>query len=518
MTSHAPSRVGRNVAAGTAAQCLSILVGLLTTPVFLHALGITRYGAFALIASLTTYFGILDFGIGGGLTRFMAFYHERGEGARLRRFATFGVLFYLGLAALLSPALVVFGPDIARFLGLPPEIQDQSRMLFGMLLALFIGWSLAGVMVARLAAGHRLDLSAYANICGSITFAVLGCTLVPAIGTISSILACMIGQLAVVMIFLAVANRRFHGAILASPFTIRWMEVRELFSFGLWAQAANLSSVINLEADKVIISRGIGVDQVTPYQVANRMALLSRALPIQLLLSLLPAVTAQISAGVGKDMIGILYERTARSLMVPTLVVVGFVAGASDALLRLWLGTHLPGAAALCVALVISYAVNNVTGAGTVILKAQGRPQLETFYGILSAVLNIGLTIVLIRPFGLNGVVVATIVGNVVGSTVFVWLFHRTTSLGWWTVMGHWLARLVLVTAIAGVLVHAGLRIAIRADAGRPALALALTVAGLLYLAAYYGGGQLLRIWTPDDQAMLRRVAGILPGKRLKVT
>ncbi len=90
MSAHARSRVAANAAAGTAAQIIILAVGLMTTPVILFSLGNAHYGAFALIGSLTAYFGILDLGIGGSLTRFMAFYQERGEPARINAFATFG--------------------------------------------------------------------------------------------------------------------------------------------------------------------------------------------------------------------------------------------------------------------------------------------------------------------------------------------------------------------------------------------------------------------------------------------
>jgi O-antigen/teichoic acid export membrane protein len=100
-----------------------------------------------------------------------------------------------------------------------------------------------------------------------------------------------------------------------------------------------------LEADKAIISRSVGVASVTPYQVANRLALLSRALPLQLLASLLPAVTARVSQGISQDEVVSLYARRSRHLMIPTLVIASFVVAAADPLLRLWLGQYMPDAA-----------------------------------------------------------------------------------------------------------------------------------------------------------------------------
>jgi O-antigen/teichoic acid export membrane protein len=517
MTSQTRSRVAANAAAGTASQIVILAIGLFTTPLILGQLGRVDYGAFALIGSLTAYFGILDFGIGGGLTRFMSFHHERGDRQRISAFAMFGLLFYLALGTLLLPLLLVGAPALGRFLRLPADLQAQFPGLLVTVLGLFVGWSVSGIIGARLTAAHRLDLAAYANVVGAVGFAVLVFLLLPTMPTVGGVFACMAGQLFLVMITLWITNRWVNGALVTRPLKWRWEDTRELFVFGLWTQLASVTAIVNLEADKVIISRGVGVASVTPYQVANRLALLSRALPLQLLSSLLPAVTARVSQGITRDEIAGLYERTSRHLMIPTLVIAGFIAGAADPLLRLWLGERIAGAPSLCAALVISYAINNVTGAGTTVLRAQGQPQLETFYGMLSAVLNVGLTIVLIGPFALDGVVMGTIAGNVIGSGIFIVLFHRREGIPWWSTIGHWLTRLVLVVLGAGLAIHYLLAVIAGDTLGRLALLPRVAVAGLAYLLLVFALGWFVALWTSEDRMLLNRFTGIVRRHRQKL-
>lgn len=514
MTSHTRSRVAFNTVIGTVAQLATSLVGLVTTPVILRQLGTTDYGAFALVGSLSTYFGLLDFGIGGSLIRFMAFYHERGDRQRIGAYISFGLLFYLALGLLLMLLPISAAPALARWLELPPALQGDFPRLLAIVLALWTGWAVVGLPGGRLVAGHRLDVTAMANVCGSLVLAGLVWTVLPLSPTIDTVFGCLAGQLATVALIMVIGARRLGGPLLASPFRLRRQEMRELFSFGFWSQLFTISSIVNMEADKVIISRGVGVDKVTPYQVANRLALLSRALPLQLLSSLFPSITAQVSQGMGPDELKALYAQVSRNLMVPTLVTVGFVVGGADALLRLWLGQHLAGAAPICAALVASYAVNNATGAGTIILRAQGRPQLETCYGIVSALLNIALTIAFIRPYGLQGVVLGTIGGNVAGSTLFIVLFHRRERFSWWKTMGRWLIRLVAATVATGLAVHLFLERIVPTTTSRLTLLAALTVGGLGYLVLYYGIGQLFAVWTVEDRALLARIGRSVRRRR----
>jgi O-antigen/teichoic acid export membrane protein len=517
MTSQTRSRVAANVAVGTASQITAMVIGLFTTPLILGQLGRLDYGAFALIGSLSAYFGVLDFGIGGGLTRFMSFHHERGDHQRISTFAVFGLLFYIVLGIVLLPLLLAAAPAMARFLRLPADLQAQFPGLLTAILGLFMGWSISGIIVARLTASHRLDLAAYANVAGSLVFAVLIFFLLPMMPTVGGVFVCMAGQLLFVMVTLWLSNRLVNGPLVTWPLRWHWADTRELFVFGLWTQLASVTAVVNLEADKAIISRSVGVASVTPYQVANRLALLSRALPLQLLASLLPAVTARVSQGISQDEVVSLYARTSRHLMIPTLVIAGFVVAAADPLLRLWLGQHMPGAASLCMALVSSYAINNVTGAGTTILRAQGRPQLETFYGVLSAVLNVGLTIVLIGPFGLDGVVMGTIGGNVIGSSVFIVLFHRREVIAWWPTIGRWLTQLLLTVAGAGLITHY-LLAAIASGTNRLTLLPPVAAGGLVYLLVVFALGWLVGLWTVEDRALLYRVTAFVRRRRPQVS
>ena len=503
-------RVTANAAIGTLAQFSTIAAGLVTMPLLLTSLGATMFGAYALVASMTAYFGILDLGIGASLTRFMAFYEQRGDRQKVGAFATFGLLFYLAMTLALLPAVWFAAPAIGRLLGLPPEVQADFPFWLVIMALLFIGWSLNGILVSRLAAVHRLDLSGYALIAGAAVFTVTVFVFVPQVRTIESVLACVAANLFTAILILAVANFRINGWLFASIGAIRGADIRELFSFSIWSQISTITSVINLEADKAIISRGIGVAQVTPYHMANRLALLSRMVPLQLLTALLPAITAKFSHGATPAEMRDSYVHASRTLMIPTLLIVGFVAGGADALLRFWLARELPDAAFMCVALVLSYAVNNATGPGTVILKAEGFPQLETFYGTVSAILNVGLTILLIGPLGLLGVVIATIIANVLGSALFIVLFHRRKAMPWWSTIGHWLSRLAAITLGAAFLLHIGLGQVAGDTTDRWQLLPILTVAGIAYVALFLALGKMLRIWIPSDRQLLVELGAML--------
>jgi hypothetical protein len=136
----------------------------------------------------------------------MSFHHERGEHQRINTSAVFGLLFYIVLDIVLLPLLLAAAPAMARFLRLPADLQAQFPGLLTAILGLFMGWSISGIIVARLTASHRLDLAAYANVAGLLAFAALIFFLLPVMPTVGGVFVCMAGQLLFVMVTLWLSN------------------------------------------------------------------------------------------------------------------------------------------------------------------------------------------------------------------------------------------------------------------------------------------------------------------------
>jgi O-antigen/teichoic acid export membrane protein len=501
------SHVIRNTSVSTLARIATLIIGFLLTPLILSNLGVEKFGVYAVIGSLQAYFGVLDLGIGGGLTRYMVYHGERGEDQEVRGITTFGILFYLALAVAMLPLIAWVASIGAALIGAPATQLATIPALVMMMFGLFIYNSIVGVFSARLAADHRLDLVAVSGAVGTLVFAALVIAFSHRYPTVEFLFICSTAQTTVGLAIVYFCLRRLDKVILSSPRSISRSRVKELFSFGLWTQINGISSLINLEADKIIISRSLGVAAVTPYHMANRLALMNRLLPLQLLSSLLPHITAHVSRGVTDAELNTIYRRDTRSLMLATLLISGLTVGAVSPLLTVWLGRDLPGAAAICVALVISYAINNLTGVSTTILRAEGQPKYESYYAILSASLNVVLTIAFIRSFGMFGVVLGTIIGNCIGSTCFIVLFHRLKRLGWWESMGEWLSRLTLATAFASLSTHLFLDwMTPRIGENRLELIVALVCASVVYIVVFAIGATLLGYWDHADKAIFQKI------------
>ena len=503
-------RVMRNTAAGALGKLVTMVLGFAVTPTLLASLGQEQFGLYAIVMSLQGYFGVLDLGIGGALARFMIGSQERGDRLGVARITAFGVAFYAVMALLLAPAVYALAPVVIGWLRVRPALAGEGVAALWAVFALFIASAATGVISARLYAAHRMDLTTLSGVSANAVFIASVLIFVPRHPSIYTAMACSAAQLATGFLLNLVFLRRIRaGLLIGDPRRLPRALVRSLFSFGVWSQVNSVTAIVNLEADKLIIGRMLGTAQVAPYQVGNRYALLSRALPLQLLGALFPDVTARIARGLGPDEMEALYRQALRSLMLATLTVVGFLVAVTPMFLRAWIGRPLPGADAIAIALMLSYAVNNLTGVGTTIVRAEGRPEIETIYAVASAVLNIGATLVLTPIYGLWGVVGGTIFGNVVGSIGFMAIFHRRSRFPFGATVLSWLAPLVAGVALAA-LATAFLNHAL-ADVPTPGgrlgrLAL-IGATGPVYLAVLGVALGALRFWRPGDFDALSRGA-----------
>ena len=498
-----------NTAVGVFARIAGMVIGFAVTPVLLRSLGAAAFGVFAVIGSLVSYFGILDLGIGGGLVRYLTVHTERRDFLAVRQITTFGFLFYVVLGWALLPLAALLAWVVPPFLGLTGPLASTASVLVFVVFGLFIGSSISGVIGARLIAMHRMDIFMLASLGSNILYAGLVVFLAPRFPSLYFVFACSVAQMAFSTLVCWVFVARSGVGMFANPFRIKGALVRELFNFGAWTQINSISALVNMEADKLVIGRFIGVAEVAPYQVANRLALLNRALPLQLLGALLPDVTARIMRGLTRAELGRLYHDGSRTLMTSTLIISGFLCASAPTFITAWIGVKVPGADMLAVALVLSYAVNMMTGVGTTVVRAVGRPRYEAYYALLSAAANLGLTVVLVPFFGLYGVVGGTILGNIIGSLYFLVTFHRLTRLSFWKTVGSWLVPLCVGVATATFATRYGAHI-IEGLGPHPRVIefLLLIWEGVFYTVVAVLLLALLDYWRPQDVEIVRRVIG----------
>lgn len=114
----------------------------LSVPFVLHALGPAEFGAWATLASLITFAGFLDFGLGNGTMNLVAAAHGRSDTDEIAAVIQEGRWTLWKIAAALTVAIIIAAPLVPwyQLLGLPSGSAESSRwasisVLFAIVLA-----------------------------------------------------------------------------------------------------------------------------------------------------------------------------------------------------------------------------------------------------------------------------------------------------------------------------------------------------------------------------------------------
>src|SRR5437870_2424255 len=82
------SRVVRNVLSNWGAFVFAALVSFFLSPFLVRSLGDARYGVWVLLVSIVGYLGLLDLGVRGAVTRYVARFHAAREHDSANRVAS----------------------------------------------------------------------------------------------------------------------------------------------------------------------------------------------------------------------------------------------------------------------------------------------------------------------------------------------------------------------------------------------------------------------------------------------
>src|SRR5208337_4380667 len=153
------SRAVRNVLSNWGAYVVAMAVSFFLSPYVVHHLGNNGYGVWTLILSLTGYLGLLDLGVRGAVTRYVARFHSQAAHGNASNVASSAMLIFSSAGLIAFCTSVVLATLIVGRLKIPPQYLAASRVVL-VVTGLSIATSLVnGVFGGVLVGLQRFDLT-----------------------------------------------------------------------------------------------------------------------------------------------------------------------------------------------------------------------------------------------------------------------------------------------------------------------------------------------------------------------
>jgi len=195
--------------------------------------------------------------------------------------------------------------------------------------------------------------------------------------------------------------------------------LKELGGFGIWTFLLSLNATLYQHAQPLIIGTLMPISAVGHYALAVGLILQIIGVLSPIGQVIYPAATTLHARG-SSDTLRRLYHDGARLTMLVMVCVVLIAAVWAEDFYRLWLGERYirespyPSLALLLQLLLLSVVTNYTSNVASQLLMGAGHIRPFSLLLLIGSALNLSLSVLLIGPYGLIGIAIATVVASIV--------------------------------------------------------------------------------------------------------
>jgi O-antigen/teichoic acid export membrane protein len=421
-------KIGRNTFFNILGKFWFVGVNLALVPFIISTLGTEVYGIWVLVMVINNAFVVFDFGISASITKHISEYLAIEDFKKINTIISTGIFFFFAISSIFIIGVYLLLPWLTiHAFNLPPHLMSQGFFVLKLGLLSFFFGGLANIFQSIIFGAQRMGIA---------NAIAIGVSVLQTAGIVFVLLAGF--GLAGLVINLIVANFVLaFGMFLGSHKIISTLQIklrfvtkeafRLLFSFGSKLQVGTATAFLTEHINKVILSAFAGLQAVVYFDVAMKVVNLVRVLPLLLISAVMPSVSELYATG-DNDRLRALYFRGTKYLASVVIPIASITILAASPAVAFLLQEH-SGIAALSVQiLAVTYAINLFTGMGTTVARGIGKPELEMYYALLIAILNIILVYSLGDRFGYFGIVSGMAISIIAGSLYFLVFFHKKTK------------------------------------------------------------------------------------------
>jgi O-antigen/teichoic acid export membrane protein len=389
-----------------------VLLALVLTPFLIDNLGTDGFGVWALALSLSFlggYASLTDLGVETSAARYVAEARADGDAIAASETASTTMAFF-GLAALVAaPLVAALAVPLTHLFDVPFDLRGDATACFALMGAQLLFELPARAYFALIEGAQRYDVYQLIEFSRSVTQAgFFVAALVMDLG-LPGLAAGMVASSAIVLLLGHFAARRIVPEVKVARRHVSRARFRALFTFGGQYFLVRMMGTLYRQMDKAIVGIGLGLRAVTFYEIANRIHQGAAMVQSIVASSLLPA-----TAYLRRDRVTLreLYLRgTTYTVAVGLPVVVSAFILAED-LIRTWVGESFTDAAGSARLFLVFVAFVTVHATGAAMIVALGRMRFVITVTVAFTVINLVVSIALVQPLGVNGVIVGTLVAQ----------------------------------------------------------------------------------------------------------
>jgi len=424
----AQSKIAKGAIISYVSIFLNIVISLVYTPWMIHQIGVSDYGLYSLVGTFLGYF-MLDFGLSGTITRFVAKYRAEGNEQKVANMLGLTAKVYLVLDSIIFVVVFVlyfFLTDIFGG-GLTPDELERLKVLYCIAgtfsILSFLFKPVSGAMMAYEFFVENKMLDMLVRV-GTVIFIV-----------IMLLLGGNVYHLVFITGFVgfSVALLRYTIFIKKSRLKINWgyfqkAELVGLFSFSVWVLVVQLSQMFRLSLIPTILGIFNNTTEISIFSVGRNLEGMVFTISAALNGLFLPMVSRMVQSGDRKGIMDLMIRVGRIQLYIILLIFSGFfVFGQS--FIYLWVGETFNASYYVFLLLVFVNILSLTMQIGMDLVYAENKIKHTAMRVVMSSLIGLVLSIIVAPKYGALGCAAATGVALVLTQILYIEYFKRELGL-----------------------------------------------------------------------------------------
>ncbi|MFQ7292671.1 MAG: lipopolysaccharide biosynthesis protein [Monoglobales bacterium] len=390
-------------------EAISIMSGLIYTPIMLKLLGQSEYGLYQLSASVISYLRLLSMGFGASYIRYYARYKVTNDRESIKKLNGMYMTIYIviGLMCLAAGSVLVMNVENIFKKSLTADEINTSRILMSfMVLNLAISFP-GSVFGSHITANEQYIFQRVVNILRSL---LNPCLTLPLLLMGYKSVAMVVVQTVLSVVGL-ITNWIFAKKKLGMSFSFKNFEMkflRELFIFSFWIFLNQIIDQVNNQVDKFILGIYSGTISVAIYGVANQIFSMYISFSTAISSVFTPRVNKLVMQGNSDEELTGMFVKVGRlQFMLLFLAVSGLVIF-GQYFISIWAGEGYSDAYIIALLLIIPSVIPWIQNLGIEIQRAKNKHQLRSIIYFIMAVINVLVSIPMAKHYGAIGTAIGT--------------------------------------------------------------------------------------------------------------
>lgn len=407
-------------------QIVKILTGLLYTPIMLRLLGQSEYGLYQLVYSVVSYLGLLSMGFGSSYVRFYAQRKAKNDNEGIEKLNGMFMGIFLCISGVCILCGVVMICNIAHIFGM--GLTNSEYKTARILMALMI----ISLAITFPNSVFDCNLTAHEEFIFQKLLALIQSLLNPFLAL--PLLLLGKGSVGIVLVSTGltivsfIVNGMYCIKKLHMRFVFQGIQIsllREMWIFTFFIFLSQIIDQINWSVDKFLLGRIIGTSAVAIYGVGGQINSMYLEFSTAISNVFIPEVNRLVAEENDNVKLTKLFTKVGRiQFFIMMLILSGFII-IGQSFIKFWAGKEYKDAYWVALFLIVPVTIPLIQNLGIEIQRAKNMHKSRSLVYLGISVINVIISIPLIKSYGAIGAAVGTAFALVTGNILFInWYYH----------------------------------------------------------------------------------------------